>query len=77
MVDVADPVGAGFVASLAHPGGNITGLANLAQETVGKRLQLLKTATPSAERIAILLNPGNQGKSSSSKPRDKRPNPAH
>ncbi len=61
MVDIADPVGAGFVASLAHPDGNVTGLANLAQETVGKRLQLLKTATPGAERIAILLNPGNQG----------------
>lgn len=61
MVDIADPVGAGFVASLAHPGGNVTGLANLAQETVGKRLQLLKTTTPGAERIAILLNPGNQG----------------
>jgi putative ABC transport system substrate-binding protein len=61
MADGADPVSAGFVASLAHPGGNVTGLANLAQETVGKRLQLLKTATPGAERIAILLNPGNQG----------------
>jgi putative ABC transport system substrate-binding protein len=61
MVSVADPVGAGFVASLAHPGGNVTGLANLAQETMGKRLQLLKTAIPDAERIAILLNPGNPG----------------
>ena len=61
MADPADPVGAGFVASLAHPGGNVTGLSNLAQETVGKRLQLLKTAIPGAERIAILLNPGNPG----------------
>jgi putative ABC transport system substrate-binding protein len=59
MVGVADPVAAGFVASPAHPGGNVTGLSNLAQETVGKRLQLLKTTIPSAERIAILLNPGN------------------
>jgi len=61
MVDVADPVGGGFVASLAHPGGNVTGLANLAQETVAKRLQLLKAAIPGAERIAILINPGNPG----------------
>ena len=61
MVSVADPVGAGFVASLAHPGGNVTGLANLAQETMGKRLQLLKTTIPGTERIAILLNPGNPG----------------
>jgi putative ABC transport system substrate-binding protein len=61
MVSFADPVGAGLVASLAHPGGNVTGLANLAQETMGKRLQLLKTAIPGTERIAILLNPGNPG----------------
>ena len=61
MMGVADPVGAGFVASLAHPGGNVTGLSNLARETVGKRLQLLKTAIPDAKRIAILLNPGNSG----------------
>jgi len=44
MLDVADPVGAGFVASLVRPGGNVTGLANLAQETAGKRLELLKAA---------------------------------
>src|SRR5438105_6659843 len=61
MVDVADPVGLGFVASLAHPGANVTGVANLAQETVGKRLQLLKTAIPDAKRIAMLVNPGNRG----------------
>ena len=61
MVDIADPVGAGFVGSLAHPAGNITGLANLAQETAGKRLQLLKTVIPGAKRIAILLNPKNAG----------------
>jgi putative ABC transport system substrate-binding protein len=61
MVDIADPIGLGFVGSLAHPGGNITGFSNLARETAGKRLQLLKTAIPGAERIAILLNPGNRG----------------
>jgi putative ABC transport system substrate-binding protein len=55
-----DPVGLGFVASLAHPGGNITGLAaDVSSEMAGKSLQLLKTAIPGAERIAILVNPGN------------------
>jgi putative tryptophan/tyrosine transport system substrate-binding protein len=61
MANVADPVGAGFITSLAHPGGNITGLANLAQETVGKRLQLLTTVFPGAKRIAVLLDPVNRG----------------
>ena len=61
LFNVADPVGAGFVASLAHPGGNITGLANLAQETVGKRFQLLKAVAPNAGQIAILLNPAHRG----------------
>jgi len=61
MVNIADPIEAGFVASLPHPGGNVTGLANLAQTTAGKRLELLKTITPSARRIAILLDPGNPG----------------
>jgi len=61
MLDVADPVGAGFVASLVRPGGSVTGLANLAQETAGKRLELLKAATPAAARIAVLFNPGNPG----------------
>lgn len=61
MVNVADPVAAGFVASLARPGGNVTGLANLAQDTTGKRLELLKTIAPSVRRIAILLDPGNPG----------------
>src|SRR5260370_28334495 len=61
LVNVADRGGAGFVASLAHPGGNVTGLANLAQETAGKRVQLLKTVIPGAERIAMLVNPSNAG----------------
>jgi ABC-type uncharacterized transport system substrate-binding protein len=61
MADGADPVGMGFVATLAHPGGNITGLSNLARETVGKRLELLKFVTPDAERIAVLFNPANLG----------------
>ena len=46
MVQVDDPVGSGFVASLARPGGNITGLASLAPEISGKRLELLKEVVP-------------------------------
>jgi ABC-type uncharacterized transport system substrate-binding protein len=61
MVNIADPVAAGFAESLAHPGGNVTGLANLAKDTVGKRLELLKTIAPSARRVAILFDPGNPG----------------
>jgi putative tryptophan/tyrosine transport system substrate-binding protein len=61
MVDIADPVGLGFVASLAHPGGNITGLANFAQELAGKRVELLKAVSPSSAAIAFLFNPGNPG----------------
>ncbi len=54
-----DPVGAGFVASLARPGGNITGLSNLAEDLIAKLLELLKEAVPRASRVAVLSNPGN------------------
>src|SRR5438132_9175161 len=54
-----DPVGNGFVASLARPGGNITGLATLAEELPGKRLDLLKEMAPSSARIAVLANPAD------------------
>jgi len=49
-----DPVGNGFVASLARPGGNITGLATLAAELTGKRLELLKETIPKLSRVAVL-----------------------
>jgi putative ABC transport system substrate-binding protein len=53
-----DPVGSGFIASLARPGGNITGLANdPAPEIGGKNLQLLKEAAPRVSRVAFLWNP--------------------
>jgi putative ABC transport system substrate-binding protein len=52
-----DPVGNGLVASLAHPGGNVTGLSSMQEETVAKEVQLLKTAVPGAERIAVLFDP--------------------
>jgi putative ABC transport system substrate-binding protein len=57
-----DPVGNGFVASLARPGGNITGLATLRSELSGKRLELLKEIVPKLSRVAVLgssTNPGN------------------
>jgi putative ABC transport system substrate-binding protein len=59
MAASGDPVGIGLVASLAHPGGNVTGLSTVAPEMAGKWLQLLKTAIPGAERIAMLFNPRN------------------
>jgi len=58
----SDPVGSGFVASLARPGGNITGLSNLAPEISGKRLELLKEIVPKLSRVAVLgtfATPGN------------------
>lgn len=57
MALVGDPVGTGLVNSLAQPGGNLTGFTNMATELSGKRLELLQQATPSAIRIAALLNP--------------------
>jgi putative ABC transport system substrate-binding protein len=59
MTSAGDPVGLGFVASLAHPGGNITGLSTQSQDIVSKWVELLKTAAPGAERIAFLVNPSN------------------
>ena len=62
MTQDSDPVGNGFVASLARPGGNITGLANFAPELSGKRLELLKEVVPKLSRVAVFGNatvPGN------------------
>jgi len=52
----ADPVGSGLVASLARPGGNITGLSNQQTDAVGKRLELLREVVPNFRRVAILVN---------------------
>src|SRR4029434_2326285 len=60
MALVGDPVRSGIFASLAHPGGNITGVTNQAPEMVPKRLELLKEAVPHASRVAFLWNPANQ-----------------
>jgi putative ABC transport system substrate-binding protein len=59
MVLVADPVTFGFVKSLAHPGGNITGFAFLLPEISGKRLELLKEIIPKLSRVAVLWNAAN------------------
>jgi putative tryptophan/tyrosine transport system substrate-binding protein len=62
MAQDTDPVGNGFVASLARPGGNITGLATLAPEISGKQLELLKEIVPKLSRVAVLgtsTRPGN------------------
>jgi putative tryptophan/tyrosine transport system substrate-binding protein len=62
MAQDPDPVGTGFVASLARPGGNITGLSNFRAELAGKRLELLKEIVPRLARVAVLgtsTTPGN------------------
>src|SRR5262249_15906968 len=53
-----DPVGAGLVASLARPGGNVTGLSMQLSDTAGKRLELLRETVPSIRRLAIMANVG-------------------
>jgi putative ABC transport system substrate-binding protein len=57
MANTPDPVASGFVASLARPGGNITGLTNISTELAGKRLELLKEVIPKSSRITLLLDP--------------------
>jgi putative ABC transport system substrate-binding protein len=57
----ADPVGAGLVASLAHPGGNVTGLSLLAPDTDQKNLEIVKETLPNTERVAIIWDPNNRG----------------
>jgi ABC-type uncharacterized transport system substrate-binding protein len=60
FVTLGDPVNLGLVASLARPGGNLTGLSLAAPEMGGKHLELLKEATPTLTRVAVLTNPGNR-----------------
>jgi len=61
MLSVGDPVAAGLVASVARPGGNITGLSNFAPELVGKQLQLLREVAPTVSLVVVLSNPANPG----------------
>jgi len=61
FMGVGDPVGIGLVASLARPGGNLTGFSNLIGELIPKRLELLSELVPQAKVIALLVNPNNSG----------------
>ncbi|MBR1254996.1 ABC transporter substrate-binding protein [Bradyrhizobium sp. AUGA SZCCT0240] len=56
MAPATDPVRSGFIKSLAHPGGNITGMANMFGDAVGKSVELLHSILPSAKRIAVLMS---------------------
>jgi putative ABC transport system substrate-binding protein len=58
MTNNGNPIGSGLVASLARPGGNVTGMSTLAVEVISKQLQLLKDALPRVSRVAVLMNPG-------------------
>src|SRR5215510_2925382 len=59
MVTSGDPVALGLVASLARPGGNITGASNFSPELSAKRIELIKEAFPSAQTVGVLFNPDN------------------
>jgi putative ABC transport system substrate-binding protein len=59
IAGVGHPVGSGLVASLARPGGNITGLASVSSELVEKQLEFLKAVLPTVSRVAVLWNPAN------------------
>jgi len=59
MTGSGDPVGSGFVASFAHPGGNVTGLTIFSSELAGKRLELLKTVAREGAQVSVLVNPTN------------------
>ena len=60
MANAGDPVGAGLVASLARPGGNVTGLSGLAVELNTKRIEILKDAVPKLARVGLLRPPGDR-----------------
>jgi len=62
MIAEGDPVKAGFVASIARPGGNLTGVTLLVPELSAKRLEILKTMVPGLKRVAVLWNPANPDK---------------
>jgi len=61
MTFSADPVRRGYVASLAHPGGNVTGLSDFHADLVSKRLEFLKAIVPTATRVGVLFNPNSSG----------------
>ena len=61
MMAVGDAIGAGLVASLARPGGNVTGSTFLGPQSYAKQLELLREAAPRVTRVAVLMNPDNPG----------------
>jgi putative ABC transport system substrate-binding protein len=61
MVGVGDPVGSGFIASLARPGGNVTGLSNIAVDLSAKLMELFAELVPSMKRVGVVHNPNNPG----------------
>ena len=61
MISAGDPVGTHLVESLGHPGGNLTGISDVAGELAPKRLQLLKEMAPSLKRVAMLWNANDLG----------------
>ena len=72
MTQDPDPIGNGFVASLARPGGNITGLSNLNRELSGKRLELLKEVVPKLSRVAVFGTSTFPGNAQNKKRRNSR-----
>jgi putative ABC transport system substrate-binding protein len=67
MRSTSDPIQAGFVASLARPGGNITGVTTISTDLYGKRLELLKEVIPRLSRVGVLRNPDRSAEASNSK----------
>jgi len=61
MIDAGDPVGTGFVATLAHAGGNVTGTSVISWDLIGKRIELLRLVLTKVSQIAVLSNSGNPG----------------
>ncbi|HEX9275159.1 MAG TPA: ABC transporter substrate-binding protein [Casimicrobiaceae bacterium] len=59
MINAGDPVGAGFVASLARPGGDLTGTSAAGEEVLAKQLELLSAAVPQLKRVSVLMNSAN------------------
>ena len=59
MAAAGDPVGTGLIASLARPGGNVTGVSSAAAEVAGKGLQIIREIVPSASRVAVVANPAD------------------
>jgi ABC-type uncharacterized transport system substrate-binding protein len=56
-----DPIGSGLVATLARPGGNVTGVSSQASDAAGKRLELLREVVPGLRRLAVLANLASSG----------------